>query len=80
MSEMRSGVEAEGFEESSSSDSESDYSDDGSNASDDEGSGSDFDDESEGDDWDELERKAAKGASCASVVILEGMIAHIIGS
>ena len=31
-------------------------------ASDDEGSGSDFGSEgSEGDDWDELERKAAKG-------------------
>ena len=47
--------------------SESDYSEasasesfqDGSDASDDEGSGSDFSG-SEGDDWDELERKAAK--------------------
>ena len=41
---------------SEASASESDFND-GSDASDDEGSGSDF---SEGDDWDELERKAAK--------------------
>jgi len=43
---------------SEASDSASAF-DDGSDASDDEGSGSDFSG-SDGDDWDELERKAAK--------------------
>ncbi|QRV75255.1 SPT16-general chromatin factor (subunit of the heterodimeric FACT complex) [Ceratobasidium sp. AG-Ba] len=51
-------AESEESEESSSDSDESDF-DDGSDASDDEGSGSEVDDES-GDDWDTLEKKAAK--------------------
>ncbi|KAI0080592.1 FACT complex subunit SPT16 [Panus rudis PR-1116 ss-1] len=58
-SESEFEAEEEDFESSESAEDSSEY-DDGSNASDDEGSGSDFDDDSEGDDWDELERKAAK--------------------
>ena len=62
VSDSESEFEAEEEPSESSEDSESAYSDDGSDASDDEGSGSDFgSEESEGDDWDELERKAAKG-------------------
>ncbi|CDO70740.1 hypothetical protein BN946_scf184798.g55, partial [Trametes cinnabarina] len=50
-------IEEDASESSESSEEESEYSD----ASDDEGSGSDFgSDMSEGEDWDELERKAAK--------------------
>ncbi|KAI0709021.1 FACT complex subunit SPT16 [Earliella scabrosa] len=53
-------AESDEVESSESSQDESDYYD-GSDASDDEGSGSDFGSEdSDGDDWDELERKAAK--------------------
>lgn len=44
-----------------SSDAASEY--DGSDASADSGSGSGYDDESDGDDWEELERKAAKCTS-----------------
>ncbi|THH01723.1 hypothetical protein EW026_g1029 [Hermanssonia centrifuga] len=60
-SDSESEFEAEG-EESASSESEEEESDynDGSDASEDEGSASDFDEVSEGDDWDELERKAAR--------------------
>ena len=63
-SEGESGSESEYEQASSQSDfseasaSESDFND-GSDASDDAGSGSDFSG-SEGEDWDELERKAAK--------------------
>jgi len=63
-SEEDSGSESEYEQASSQSDfseasaSASDF-DDGSDASDDAGSGSDFSG-SEGEDWDELERKAAK--------------------
>ncbi|KAM5539042.1 hypothetical protein V8D89_007265 [Ganoderma adspersum] len=57
-SEFEAGSDA--MESSASSEAGSDYFD-GSDASDDEGSGSDFGSEdSEADDWDELERKAAK--------------------
>ena len=55
---------------SESSNAGSDYFD-GSNASEDEGSGSDFDDDSEGEDWDELEKKAAKCLCYSSVVPFE---------
>jgi len=60
-SESESEFEAEDVdmeEDSGSEENGSDY--DGSKVSEDEGSDSDFDDGSEGDDWDELERKAAK--------------------
>ncbi|KAG8690718.1 FACT complex subunit spt16 [Ceratobasidium sp. 423] len=50
--------ESDGGLPSSSDSEESDF-DDGSDASDDEGSGSELDDDS-GDDWDALEKKAAK--------------------
>ncbi|KAF9821701.1 hypothetical protein IEO21_00547 [Rhodonia placenta] len=65
-SDTESEFEAEVDVTESSESSESAFSDDGSDASDDEGSGSDFgSDDSDGvirigDDWDELERKAAK--------------------
>jgi len=50
--------EEEAFEESESSSDASAYA--ASDASDDIGSGSEFDEESDGEDWDELEKKAAK--------------------
>jgi len=51
-----------------SSDAASEY--DGSDASADSGSGSGYDDESEGDDWEELERKAAKCMSTDLILVL----------
>ena len=51
-------MESEASYSSESSEGGSEY--DGSDASEDEGSGSEFDDDESGDDWDELERKAAK--------------------
>lgn len=60
-SESEFEAESDDFESSENSNVESDYSD-GSNASEDEGSGSDFSEDDDGEDWDELERKAAKCA------------------
>lgn len=61
-SDSESEFEAEDEPSASSQSSDEGSAFDGSNASDDEGSGSDFDDDDDdsAEDWDEMERKAAK--------------------
>ncbi|KAG6331187.1 hypothetical protein ID866_7902 [Astraeus odoratus] len=67
-SESEFEADSEDFQTEESSDEGSAY--DGSDASDESGSGS-FDDESDGDDWDELERKAAK-CNVSLLILWEG--------
>ena len=67
-SESEFEADSEEMQSEESSDAASEY--DGSDASADSGSGSGYDDESEGDDWEELERKAAKCMSTDLILVL----------